>query len=135
MTQLPAETHQHGRGPATPDEVLELLVAMLGDTAPAHPSQTTRDQLELTDMHGRDLWADVCEELGERSLGPDFDPATWVPGSTLEELAVLMASALADQDPYDIGRPPPVRLIRTRRASTTMGSFLGESLRAERRYR
>ncbi|MGH9087791.1 MAG: hypothetical protein ACRDYZ_06710 [Acidimicrobiales bacterium] len=102
MSPLPAETHQHSIHPTTCDDVLDLLLGLLGGHAPACPSETTLEQLQITDADVWDMWTYVREEFGERSLGPELDLSPWEPSMTLDGVAAIMASVLTgDVSPGD----------------------------------
>jgi hypothetical protein len=95
---MPAETHRHGSGP-NPDEITELLWSLVEDAELKPPEAADRTLAELgVDAVGLlDLWEAVCEEFGERSLGPEFDPTLFELTMTPEAAGRVMANLLERQ--------------------------------------
>ena len=96
---MPAETHELGRG-TDPADVEALLWMLLGDPDADDSTATRRTLAELgVDAAGMaDLWAAVCEEFGERSLGPEIDPGALDTNVTVAAAARTMAGRLARDD-------------------------------------
>lgn len=90
---MPAETHQHGRT-ADAEDILAILCALLSDEGDVAEDAVLADLRVGAEDLG-DLWDAVCEELAERTLGPEFDPSDLDPHTTLSEAARAMASLLA----------------------------------------
>lgn len=92
---MPAETHQLGCN-ADPGEVEALLWMLIGDPEIEDPTAATMTLAELgiDAIAMADLWAAVCEEFGERSLGPEIDPGALDPNVTVAVAAGTMASRL-----------------------------------------
>ena len=90
---MPAQTHQHGQ-PADPETVVTLLVALLSD------EEDVADDAVLADLGVGpedlgNLWGAVCEELAERTVGPELDPSDLDTNMTLSEAAKAIAWLLA----------------------------------------
>ncbi|HVC71127.1 MAG TPA: hypothetical protein VNC61_12805 [Acidimicrobiales bacterium] len=99
---MPAETHQVGRE-ANSAEVRALLWMLLGDRAVEDPDAANGTLAELgVDAVGvMDLWAAVCEEFGDRSLGPEIDLDALDPNMTVTVAAATMARLLRGPDDGD----------------------------------
>ena len=96
---MPAETHRLGCN-ADAKDVAALLWMLLDDPDAHDPNAATRTLAELgvdaADL--MDLWAAVCEEFGERPLGPELDPGVLELDMTIEAAAAAMADLLAGGD-------------------------------------
>jgi hypothetical protein len=90
---MPAETHQLGCH-AGPQEVLDLLRALLGD--PADNGDATLASLGVDDEELAALWDAVCEEFAERTIGPELEPGTLSASMTLDAAAHTLARLLAE---------------------------------------
>ena len=90
---MPAETHRSGCGIEVED-VLTLLEALLDDSSAGQIGDNTLTSLGVDGDELYDLWDAVCEEFGERTLGPEIDPGELAPSMTLEAAAAAMARLL-----------------------------------------
>jgi hypothetical protein len=93
---MPAETHQLGCS-ANSVDVAALLWVLLDDPEAHNSNSATRTLADRgVDAAGlMDLWAAVCEEFGECSLGPELDPGALDLDMTVETAAATMARLLA----------------------------------------
>ncbi len=96
---MPAETHRHDASGVRPDEIADLLWSLVADVD--HEFVETEDAtlaaLGVDAVGLLDLWEAVCEEFGERSLGPEFDPTAFEVTMTLTAAARAMANLLDRQ--------------------------------------
>ncbi len=90
---MPAETHQLGRD-VDARAVQGLLLALLGEAA---GPQTGLAELGVDADGLADLWEAVCEEFGERALGPELEPETLDPSMTVEAAAEAIAVVLTHE--------------------------------------
>lgn len=90
---MPAETHQRS-GPVDACEVLVLLSSLLNNADIDAAASTTLLELGVDEATTGDLWDTVCEELAERTVGPELEPDTFDPSMTLEVTARVMATLL-----------------------------------------
>ena len=95
---MPAETHRHGSG-ANVDEIAQPLWSLVEDAELEPPETEERTLAELgVDAVGLlDLWEAVCEEFGERSPGPEFNPTLFELTMTPEAAGQVMANLLDRQ--------------------------------------
>jgi hypothetical protein len=95
---MPSETHRHTSDVST-DEIAELLWSLVED--PELESREAEDrylaELGVDAVGLLDLWEAVCEEFGERSLGPEFDPTLFESTMTVRTAAGVMATLLSRQ--------------------------------------
>lgn len=100
---MPAETHQKGRR-ADPAIVAEFLAAVLGvDFQEAGVTEgVTLQECGVTVEDIDWLWEAACEDLGERSLAPDFDIDVLRPSMSLLEAAEVMAATFSPGREEDI---------------------------------
>lgn len=96
---MPAETHQLGSRVDT-EHVLTLLYALLGDLPCDQAEGTTLAALGIDPEGLYDLWDAICEEFGERSLGPELDPGVLDVSLTIEAAAAAMASLFGVRDDH-----------------------------------
>lgn len=90
---MPAETHQRGRA-ACPDDVVEFLCFLLGDLDVEQADSTSLADADVDDLGIADLWHLVCEELAERSLGPELPLELVDPSVSIRRTAAVMAAVL-----------------------------------------
>ena len=90
---MPGETHQ-----VIPDidadTVMALLQALLDPPDGDDSGTATLADLGIDDRGALDLWQAVCEEFGERTLGPEIDPDLLDP--TMTVAAAAMAAELTN---------------------------------------
>jgi hypothetical protein len=93
---MPADTDQCRYRPDT-EEVRARLWMLPGNPDADDPLATTKTFTELgVDADGLwDMWAAVCEEFGEHSLGPEIDPGVLNPGMTVLMGAAFMVRVVA----------------------------------------
>jgi hypothetical protein len=92
-TDMPGETHQIGYD-IHADSVLALLQVLLGPSEVDETGGTILADLGIDDYGLMDLWQAVCEEFGERTLGPEIDPDLLHPAMTVAAAAAAMAAEL-----------------------------------------
>ena len=90
---MPGETHQIGYD-IDADSVLALLQVLLGPSEVAEIGDTPLADFGIDDYGVMDLWQAVCEEFGERTLGPELDPELLYPAMTMASAAAAMATQL-----------------------------------------
>ena len=90
---MPAETHRRG-SEIEMEDVRALLEVLLYDAATEQVGNGTLASRGVGADELYDLWDAVCEEFGERTLGPEIDPAELNPCMTLEEAATAMVRLL-----------------------------------------
>lgn len=90
---MPVETYQLTGGVHT-EHVPALLYALLGDPPSGQAEEITHVALGVDPEGLHDLWDTICEEFGERSLGPELDPGVLDVSLTIEAAAAAMASLL-----------------------------------------
>jgi hypothetical protein len=91
---MPGETHQIGYD-IDVDSVLELLQVLLGPSEVDETGSTPLSDLGIDDYGVMDLWQAICEEFGERTLGPEIDPDLIYPAMTVAAAAGAMAAQLS----------------------------------------
>ncbi len=80
------------------ESILELLLALL----PGATETATLASLGVDDEDLFDLWEAVCEEVAERTVGPDIELEELGTAMTLQEAASAMAELLGgDRDDDD----------------------------------
>ena len=89
---MPAETHQLGREPDA-EHVLVLLQTLLDDPT-GGAGEASLASLGVDDAGLVDLWEVVCEELCERTLGPEIDDGDLDPSMSLRTAAEVMTRLL-----------------------------------------
>lgn len=76
---MPGETHQLGRE-ASVGEILDLIAVLLGEQDRAQLGEMSATDVGISEVDVWNLWASVCEEFGERTLGGgDLDLSGWDP--------------------------------------------------------
>jgi hypothetical protein len=68
---MPGETHLIGCD-IDADTIMALLQVLLDLPEENEPGGTTLADLGIDDYGALDLWQAVCEEFGERRLGPEI---------------------------------------------------------------
>ena len=94
---MPAESHRLG-GATRKEDVLSLLRMLLGDPDVDDCEGTSLAEFGVDTEGLMDLWAAVCEEFGERSLGPEIDPGDLDPAMSVGSAAATMADLLVRGD-------------------------------------
>lgn len=90
---MPAETHRRGCA-VDVQSVLALLWVLLKDPASDDASKVILAPVGVDADTVAILWEAVCEEFGERTLGPEIEPGVLDPSMTREAAAATMAVLL-----------------------------------------
>ena len=87
---MPGETHLIGCD-IDADTIMALLQVLLDPPDGDDSNIVTLADLGIDDGNALDLWQAVCEEFGERRLGPEINPDLLDPAMTVAAAAAMAA--------------------------------------------